>query len=415
MKKILSILFLLTCFTQPLRGNPSSVKVGMERLLSPEYQHLVKNKRIGLITNQTGVLSNLQTNIDYLYSRQKSHHFQLAALFAPEHGINGAQHASEEVVEAKYRKIPVYSLHGKTRRPTKEMLSRIDVLVFDIQDIGSRSYTFVNTLFYAMEEAKKAGIPVIVTDRPNPINGRVVDGPMLENKWRSFLGYVNVPYCHGMTVGELARFFNKEYQVGCELYVIPMQGWKREMTFQDTRLPWVPTSPNIPEPTTTFYYPITGIIGELQLVNIGIGFTMPFKVVGAPWINGEQLAEKLNGQKLPGIKFHPFCYKPYYGKYAKEECSGVLITVTDPETFLPVQTQYMLIGMMKSLYPKKFEAALQQCEKNLDLFHKVNGSEIPYHILKSQRYPGWALREVHQQERGKFKQLRTKYLIPSYS
>lgn len=390
------------------------VQTGIEVLFSPEYQHLLKGKRLGLITNQTGVTSRMEKNIDFIITHSAAAQCTLVALFAPEHGLTGASHAFEEIKDSTHGKIPVYSLHGKTRRPTHEMLKGIDILLFDIQDIGSRPYTYISTLFYAMEEAAKVGIPVIVTDRPNPINGVVVEGPLLDPDFRSFLGYVNVPYCHGMTVGELARLFNGEYKVGCALTVIPMHGWKRNMSFIDTGLPWVPTSPNVPEPTTPYYFPITGTIGELQLVSIGIGYTLPFKVVGAPWIDAEKLATHLNGQKLPGIAFQPFHFKPYHGRYSGEECHGVLIVVQDPLHYQPVMAQYTLLGSLKSLYPKEFAAAIEGCQKNKTLFHKVNGTDKVYTILTTNPYPAWPLRDFARGTLADFIPIRQKYLITSY-
>src|SRR5262249_42005534 len=192
-----------------------------------------------------------------------------------------------------------------------------------------------------------------------PMHGLTVDGPLLEEKWRSFIGYVNVPYCHGMTIGELARFFNEEYQVNCKLTVIPMRGWERSMSFSDTGLTWVPPSPNVPEPDTPLYCPSTGLLGELSISNIGIGFSLPFKVVGAPWIKAEEFAEKLNGQKLPGIHFQPFYYKPFWGLYKGIHCQGVLLRITDAKTYRPLAVQYLILGLLKSLYPKEFMQRLE--------------------------------------------------------
>ena len=172
---------------------------------------------------------------------------------------------------------------------------------------------------------------------------------MLDEKWRSFIGYVNVPYCHGMTIGELARFFNGEYHVGCKLKVIPMRGWKRSMTYADTGLAWIPPSPNVPEADTPFFYPSTGILSGLKLLNIGVGYTLPFKIVGAPWINAKQYAQKLNEQKLPGVCFVPFYFKPFYGLYKGEDCQGVLIRITQPLRYRPVAVQYVLLGLLKSM------------------------------------------------------------------
>lgn len=413
MRYLLLILF----FFMPLEAaKPPQVKVGAELLFTKKYVHLIKGKRLGLITNHTAVNSKMISTIDLLKSHAKEHDFTLTALFAPEHGITGSIHATETVHDEKDPDgIPIYSLHGSTRRPTDKMLSKIDVLLFDIQDIGSRSYTYSTTLFYAMEEAAKRKIPVVVLDRPNPINGLVIDGPMLEEKWRSMVGYINIPYCHGMTIGELARFFNAEYKIQCQLDVVPMKGWQRSMTFQDTGLPWIPTSPYVPEATTAFYYPTTGILGELKMVNIGIGYTLPFKLVGAPWIDAKLFAERLNQQKFPGVYFEPFYYKPFYGRYAHEECEGVLIVVTDPLVYKPVSTQYLLIGMLKSMYPAKFKTALANSIDQKSMFCKVNGTDKIYQIISEEKNIVWKLRSFQEKERDEFAALRKKYLIATYA
>ena len=351
----------------------SNIKLGVDVFFSENHVSLLKDKTIGIITNQTGVDSSLCSTVDRFFSQAKD--YSIKALFSPEHGIEGKRKAGENIEDSSYKGIPVYSLHGKTRRPTKEMLSGIDVLIFDIQDIGSRSYTYASTLFYAIEEAKKNNIEMIVLDRPNPINGVMVDGPMLDEKFRSFLGYVNIAYCHGMTIGELAKFFNEEYSIGCKLTVIPMKGWKRSMSFKDTGLHWVPTSPNIPEGDTPWFYPSTGIMGELKILNIGIGFTLPFKILGAPWLDGNAFSEKLNSQNMPGVKFIPFNFRPHYGLYKEEDCSGVKIIITDNEKYRPVATQYLILGMLKSLYPKIVIEKMEASKVGKELFDKVNGTD----------------------------------------
>ncbi len=397
----------------PLLGEP--VRVGIEQLWSEEHVHLLQGKRVGLITNHTALTRHREWTVDLIKTKAKAHKYVLAALFAPEHGLRGSQHAGEHVEDEKDGDgIPIYSLHGKTRRPTKEMLNGIDILIYDIQDLGARSYTYVTTLFYAMEEAAAKGIPVIVLDRPNPINGLIVDGPMLEEKWRSFVGYINVPYCHGMTVGELARFFNGEYQVGCKLHVVPMKGWNRHMSFDDTGLLWVPTSPHVPEASTAFYYPTTGLLGELELVNIGVGYTLPFKLVGAPWLEAERFAKALNDQKFPGVAFLPFHYRPFYGKFAHKDCEGVLIRVTNPEIYKPVSTQYLIIGMLKGLYPKEFKLALEGAKQRREFFCKVNGTEEVFRIMQEVPHIVWPLRTLHAKERDAFLTIRKRYLLPEY-
>jgi uncharacterized protein YbbC (DUF1343 family) len=412
----LLLIILSSQFSILQAGNPPKVKVGADLLFTDKYIKLIEGKRVGLITNHTAVNSKMVSTIDLMKKHAKQHNFTLAALYAPEHGIDGAAYASESIDDEKDKDgIIIYSLHGKTRRPTDKMLKDIDVLVFDIQDIGSRSYTYITTLFYVMEAAVKKGIPVVVLDRPNPINGIVIDGPMMEDKWRSMVGYVNVPYCHGMTIGELARYFNAEHQVNCKLDVVPMKGWYRQMTFQDTGLPWIPTSPNIPEASTAFYYPVTGILGELQVVNIGIGYTLPFKIIGAPWIDAKAFAQNLNNQKFPGVYFEPFYFRPFYGRFAHEDCQGVLIVITNPLTYKPVSTQYLLIGLLKSLYPSKFKEALAESQDRKAMFSKVNGTDRIYKIISEEKNIVWKLRSFQEKEREEFAQNRKKYLISAYT
>ncbi len=414
----ISLLILACClFFQPLQAEQTpKVRVGIDRLLDDKYAPLLKGKKIGLITNHTAVNSKLQSTVDILKSHAKSKGYTLIALFAPEHGITGAAFAAQKITESKDAdNLPIYSLHGKTNRPTDEMLKGITLLIFDMQDIGSRSYTYISTMFYAMEEAAKHNIPFLVLDRPNPINGITVDGPMLEEQWRSSLGYINVPYCHGMTIGELARFFNAEYKIGCNLQVVPMQGWKRSMSFQDTHLAWIPTSPYVPEATTPYFYPTTGILGELKMVNIGIGYTLPFKVVGAPWINAKQFASSLNKKKFPGVHFEPFYFRPIYGRYAKEDCQGILIVVTDPKRYKPVTTQYLILGMLKSLYPQKFQESLPAMKAARETLCKLNGTEEVYRLLTQEKYIIWKLCTLHEKERATFSKKRQHYLLVDYA
>jgi len=389
----------------------TKVETGLDVFFSDGIYKNLKGKKIGLITNQTGRDSEGNTTISLFQNHASG--YSLVALFSPEHGINGTSYAGEKV-SSKIDTLPIYSLHGKNKRPTKKMLKGLDILVYDIQDIGSRSYTFITTLFYVMEEAAKNKIEVIVLDRPNPMGGNIVDGPMLHEKWRSFIGYVNVPYCHGMTVGELAKFFNEEYKIKCKLKVIPMKGWKRHMTYKDTNLMWIPPSPHIPEADTTFFYPATGILGELKLVNIGVGYTLPFKVVGAPWIDADIFAKKLNGQKIQGVKFLPIHFRPQYGPYKSEDCHGVMIHITDVAKYRPLSVQYMLLGMLKSLYPKVFQSKLEMSKDCLRMFCQANGTDEVYNILKNEKYVAWKLIQREKKERDEFSQKRKKYLISQY-
>ncbi|MGD2170068.1 MAG: DUF1343 domain-containing protein [Chlamydiota bacterium] len=403
------LIFFSLSITFPIFSN---VRVGLDVFFDEGYVKKIHGKNIAIITNHTGVDGLLKTTIEKFKDNQDK--YKIIALFSPEHGIKGSAYAFESVDDSiDKNKIPIYSLHGKTRRPTDKMLTNIDVLIYDIQCIGSRSYTYITTLFYVMEEASKKNIKVIILDRPNPLGGVIVDGPLLDENLRSFIGYINVPYCHGMTIGELGRYFNEEYKIGCDLEVISMKGWKREMSFADTKLHWVPPSPHIPEPDTPFFYPSTGILGELQLLSIGIGYTLPFKIIGAPWIDSEKLASMLNMQKLPGVYFMPFSFKPFYGMYKGKDCHGVKIQITDPKKYRPIAVQFLILGILKSLYPKKFAKSFEGLNKKL--FSKAVGSAKILEILEKEKYAAWKMIEYQAKEIEDFKKKRKKYLIEDYN
>lgn len=409
---VFAMQFLCLFFCCSLSCEP--VMPGIDVFIKEGHISRLKNKKIGLITNQTAVNSELCSTLDLL--KQHAKEYQVVAIFAPEHGFYGRDRAAQEVdQDLDIDGIPIYSLHGKTRRPTEEMLKGIDLLIYDIQDVGARTYTYITTLFYVMEAAAKKKIPVIVMDRPNPINGVTIDGPMLEEQVRSMVGYINIPYCYGMTVGELAQLFNKEYKVGCNLEVIPMKGWMRSMTYRDTGLPWIPTSPYIPESDTPLYYPMTGILGEISVVNIGVGYTLPFKLIGAPWINAMEFAKTLNSHRYPGVYFTPFYFRPFYGKYKNDNCEGVLITVSNHLRFKPLTTQFLIIETLKKLYPIPFKAAVELSFGKQEMFSKVVGSKKVWEHLLNKRSFVLEMRNLHEEERKKFYETRKKYLIPSYA
>ena len=386
----------------------AEVRLGVDQFFISHVDEL-KNKKIGLIINQTSVDSEMRSTLSRFL--ELAPEVTVAALFSPEHGLKGSAYAAEKVADGKEVEIPVYSLHGERRRPSPEMLEGLDVLIYDIQCTGVRAYTYSTTLFYLIEEAAKKGIEVLVLDRPNPIDGITVDGPMLQESFRSYIGYVNVPYCHGMTIGELARFFNAEYKVGCQLKVIPMHGWERGMSFRDTGLHWIPPSPNVPEPDTPLFCPITGMLGELNLVSIGIGYTLPFKVVGAPWIRAEEFAKALNAQKLSGVYFQPFHFRPFWGAYKGVDCQGVLIQIQENETFRPIAAQWLILGILKSLYPDEFKKRLDQIEKRKDLFCKASGTDAIYEILLKEKFPAWKMIDAQNGDRKEFLEKRKKYLL----
>ncbi|MEX0961453.1 MAG: DUF1343 domain-containing protein [Simkaniaceae bacterium] len=384
-------------------------KLGIDELFSPPHIEKIQGKKIGLITNQTGVDGNLVPTYERLLNHKEC---RLVALFSPEHGFNGSSYAAAKIQNGKEGGLPLYSLHGSTRRPTNEMLEGIDLLIYDIQDIGIRSYTYATTLFYVMEEAAKRDIPVLVLDRPNPLSGHLVDGPLLETKWRSFIGYIDVPYCHGLTIGELANYYNEEYRIQCKLRVVPMKNWKREMFFHETGLHWIPTSPHIPESTTALFCATTGILGELGIVSIGIGYTLPFKLVGAPWIDAKVFAEKLNNLNLPGVLFRPFHFKPFYGAFKGKECQGVLILINDQKMYRPLNVQYALLGLLKSLYPKEFSDAIKKLsDGKKELFCKALGSDVVLKILEKERFITYKLLDLDKRRAEEYKKKREKYFI----
>jgi uncharacterized protein YbbC (DUF1343 family) len=385
----------------------SDVELGVD-VFFKENIDLIKNKKIALIINHTSVNKNLKPTLDLFLENAKD--YKVISVFSPEHGINGASHAGENIENASKDIIKSYSLHGKTKRPTVEMLKDLDVIIFDIQEIGSRSYTYATTMFYVMEEIAKTNIEFIVLDRPNPMNGIIVDGPMLDEKFRSFVGYINIPYCHGLTIAELANFFNEEYKVNCKLKVIKMKNWKREMSYLDTKLHWIPTSPHIPEPDTPLFYPSTGILGELEIVNIGVGYTLPFKIIGAPWIDAKKLANQLNKQKLYGVKFLPFYFKPFYGPYKGKNCEGVKIMVTDNQKYRPLAVQYLLIGILKSLYPEKIKEKIDSLsDAKIEMFCRVNGNKEIFDFIKNEKYAAWKMVQFDEEKVKLFKEKKKKY------
>ncbi|MFE4813047.1 exo-beta-N-acetylmuramidase NamZ domain-containing protein [Peribacillus simplex] len=328
------------------------VSPGIEVLLKEE-KDVLSGKKVGLITNPTGIDSNLTSIVDLL---NEDPDINLTALFGPEHGVRGDAQAGASVeyyIDEKTG-LPVYSLYGKTKKPTPEMLKDVEVLVFDIQDVGTRYYTYIYTMAYAMEAAKENDIPFIVLDRPNPQGGESVDGPVLEPEFSSFVGLYPIPLKHGMTVGELATLFNKEFKIGADLKVIKMKGWKRDMDYEETGLPFVLPSPNMPTVSTTFVYPATGLI-EGTNVSEGRGTTKPFELIGAPYINSDELSGKLNALRLPGVKFRAASFTPTFSKHAGKLSHGVEIYITDREEFKAVPTGLHIIKTIQDLYPGDFE------------------------------------------------------------
>lgn len=401
-------LFLFFSFTSFLFAD---VKTGAD-VFFEKHQGLISGKKVALLSHNCAVNAQLKSTLALC----KEKGVDLAAVFAPEHGYYGSSYAYQKISDDILPSgIPIYSLHGDSRRPSSKMLKGVDVVIIDLQDVGLRCYTYLSTMLYMMEEAAKYQIEVIVLDRPNPINGYTVDGPLLDKSLRSFIGYLNVPLCHGMTMGELANFFNQEEKLGAKLRVIPMEGWKRSMSFEQTGLKWVPTSPQIPEYSTTHVYPMTNLLGSLSVVSIGIGYTLPFKVIGAPWIDAEKLTAYLRQKNIKGVDFQPFYFRPFFGKFKAQDCEGVLLVVEDPQKTLPVWTQFELMDALRKLYPAQFKEALAHMKgSKRSSFEKACGSTKVLELFEKNPEPLHILKKQMNNDRRSFTAKRKKYLNPAY-
>ena len=351
----------------------SQVKTGIEVLATNGFD-LLSGKRVGLVTNPTGVDSRLRSTIDILYE-----HVNLTLLFAPEHGVRGEFSAGDHVGDQVDERtgIPVVSLYGNSRKPDQAALAKVDVIVYDIQDLGVRSYTYISTMGLVMEAAAEAGKEVVILDRPNPLGGLRVEGPLVEEGYHSFVSRYSIPYVYGLTCGELARYLNGEGMlaggVRCNLKVVAMEGWDRSMTFNRTGLQWIPTSPHIPDLGAAFGYPATGIIGELDGSMIGIGYTLPFQVLVTESIDAGRLAAAMNGLNLPGIIFRPIHFRPYYAAGQGKELQGVQLHFTDPAVVPLTEIQFWFLQEAHRLDPSfnPFEGR----EERYRMFDQVTGSD----------------------------------------
>ncbi len=352
----------------------SKVKTGIEVLRDNNFK-ILQGKRVGLITNPTGVDSQLKSTVDIL---NEAPGVKLVALYGPEHGVRGDVYAGDKVETTidKQTGIPVYSLYGKTRKANAEMLKDVDVLVYDIQDIGCRSYTYISTMGLAMEAAAENNIEFVVLDRPNPVGGLKVEGNLAEDKFISFVSQFKIPYLYGLTCGELAKLLNGEKMLGtqCKLTVVPMKGWKRKMTFDQTGLPWVLTSPHVPHATSSFYYAASGILGEFSFMSIGVGYTLPFQLFAKDSIDAFALSQRLNDLHLPGVLFRPIFLKPFYAVGQGKNYSGVQFYLTDYKKVRLTEIQFYVMQEMAELYPDK-KCFGPDTEKRYDMFDKVCGSD----------------------------------------
>jgi uncharacterized protein YbbC (DUF1343 family) len=350
----------------------AGVLCGIDVLARDGFQQL-EGRKVGLITNHTGLDRFGRSTIELLHSAAN---VKLAALFSPEHGLKGVLDARVADSTDDLTGLKVYSLYGETRRPTAEMLEGVDTLVFDIQDIGARFYTYIATMGLAMEEAAKHNIRFVVLDRPNPITGLRVFGPFNDREGL-FTAYHRIPLVHGMTVGELAQMFNVERKINADLVVIQMEGWRRSMWLDETLLTWVNPSPNMRSLTQATLYPAIGMIEGCK-VSVGRGTDTPFEVFGAPWIDGRTLAARLNGLGLVGIRFLPYRFTPDASKFKNQQCGGVQIVLIDRNAFDPLETGLSIVRELKDLFPDAFDVdSVNRLLFGKDVLEKVKRSTGP--------------------------------------
>lgn len=409
LEKTLLLLFL--CLSLGAQAQKIHIKTGIEVLKSQNFRYL-EGKRVGLITNPTGVDNELRSTIDILH---EAPNVNLMALYGPEHGVRGDVHAGDHVSDQRdpATGLPVYSLYGKTHKATPEMLKDVDVLVYDIQDIGCRSFTYISTLGLAMEAAAENGKELIVLDRPNPLGGLKVEGNLTEDDCISFVSQFKIPYVYGLTCGELALMLNGERMltggVQCNLTVIKMKGWKRRMDYTATGLQWIPSSPHIPHPHSAFFYPVSGILGELGYMSIGVGYTIPFQMFAAPWAEADKLADALNALHVPGVIFRPIYLKPFYSVGQGQQLQGVQVHITDYARAPLSPLQFLVMQEVARLWPDR--AVFDHADKGrFAMFDKVCGSrQIRERFTKTNRWED--IRPYWEKDVESFRRLSKKYYL----
>jgi uncharacterized protein YbbC (DUF1343 family) len=404
----LAALFLVGVSSISFAGQPL-VRTGIEVLRARGFD-ILQNKRVGLVTNPTGVDATLTSTIDILH---RAPGVRLVALFGPEHGVRGEFAAGDRVdsYTDPVTGIPVHSLYGKTHKPTPEMLEGIDVLVYDIQDIGCRSYTYISTMGLAMEAAGARGIPFVVLDRPDPLGGIKTEGALVETGFSSFVSPYPVPYVYGLTCGELARYLNGEGQTAarCSLIVVPLEGWKRGMRFEQTGLPWVPTSPHVPAADSPEYYVSTGVLGELGVISEGVGYTIPFRVLAAEWIDGSAMAARMNALGLRGVLFRPITIKPFYGRLTGTKIQGVQLHFVEYDSVDLMSLQFLFLQEHHALYPDKDPFTMADASR-IRMFDMVAGTDaVRKEFCRRMRYDD--IRELLTKEVGPFRLRAQKYLL----
>ena len=387
-----------------------AVKLGLEKVLG-ERLDVLKNLRVGLICNQASVNHQFHHAADLF---QDNPQIKLVKLFGPQHGIRGD--VQDNMIETSHgidqvTGLPIYSLYSETREPTAEMLSGLDALVLDLQDVGCRVYTFIYTLANSMIACSKFGKKMIVLDRPNPIGGIEVEGNTLEKGHESFVGQYPIPMRHGLTVGELAKLFNREFGINCELEVVSMDGWDREYFYDETDAPWVMPSPNMPTVDTTIVFPGT-VFFEGTQVSEGRGTTRPFEIVGAPYIIAKEYADALASLKLPGISFRPINFLPTFQKHMGATCGGVFVHIADRKIFEPVMTGLAMVKTIVDLYPSEFKWKNPPYEYVFDRnpFDVIAGTDKIRNLIENDN----SMEDIKlswQEDVKDFKKLREKYLL----
>ncbi|MBI3881075.1 MAG: DUF1343 domain-containing protein [Verrucomicrobia bacterium] len=395
-----------------LRPAPAQVKLGNEVLAAGGFKEL-QGKRVGLLTNPSGVNSRLESTVDLL---RRAPGVKLVALFAPEHGLNADVPAGQEFPNATDARtgLPVFSLYGPgpVRRPTAAMLKGLDALVYDIQDTGCRSYTFISSMGLAMEACASNGVAFVVLDRPNPLGGERIEGPLLHLDFRSMVGQWPIPYAYGLTPGELAQMINGERWIAkpCALKVIKLENWRRWMTWRDTGLPWVPTSPYMPFPDSPLHYVSTGILGHIGGVSIGIGYTLPFQTIAAPWLNADDAANYFNGLGLRGVRFRAITYTPFYGAGKEQHNGGVQVFFTEPATAPLMAINFYALDAARKLGGKNLWAAAAESGSKMSMFDKIMGGDR----VRKQLDAGTSARALvnsWKADEDAFRQRRQKYLL----
>lgn len=389
------LIFVAVLFVFPSAVAQDTVQSGADRILERPYLAWIQGKRVGLITNPTGVTSQLVSTWDLLAQHPE---VEVTALFGPEHGIAGQAQAGEQIRDSGR----VYSLYGDVRAPTTEMLEDVEVLIYDIQDVGVRFYTYISTMYLSMQAATRKGIPFIVLDRPNPIDGSRIEGPVLQGEQQSFVGLPGLPVRYGMTPGELARMLNQEEHLGVDLRVVPVGNWHRSEWYDETELEWILPSPNMPTLNTATVYPGLALIEGTNLSE-GRGTTLPFELVGAPWLNARELAERLNRLQLTGVRFRLQSFTPTFSKHQDELCQGVQIHIEDRSTFQPLAVALHLLAEIRELHP-------EQLEWNTTFFDRLVGNSWVRQALAEGR-PVKEIVERWQEELERFKEVRAKYLL----